>query len=361
MLGRKLFDFIRKDTGEQNESARVIVIVRFMMLSIAVYCIVCMILCGAVLDGIGSVVIFGILPVLFPGLFALSYRLKKVYILWCFNCGTVLWVCLIVHCLGWNIGVQHFLIVLLVLYFFSDYKHHMGKILFAVSLGVFRILLFCLYHKNVPLWPMSSEAETVIQILSTIAIFWCISVVAFICSKDVQEPEGKLVEYNNQLELQANTDTLTGLYNRRKAMKYMDKIVNHHDIYGDWCLCIADIDFFKKVNDNYGHDYGDEVLRKIAGVFKKEMGQGDFAARWGGEEFLLVFLGCNGDEAFVKLEHIRRKIREMEVPAGDDVIRVTMTFGLAEYNFIHGLDMTIKEADEKLYMGKAGGRDTIVF
>ncbi len=360
MLGRKAVDFIGKDTGGKNEAKKVIVILRIMMLSIGFYCLLGL-LGGVFFGDRGVFMLYGILPVVFLGLFCLSYHMRKVYVLWCFNCCTILWVCVVVHYLGWNVGVQHLLIVLLVLYFFSDYKHHAGKILFAVCLVVFRILLFHLYHRATAVWAPEGGAETVLQVLSTITIFWCISVIAFICSEDGQELEGKLVEYNYQLEEQANTDTLTGLSNRRKAMKYMEKIAGNPEIYGDFCLCICDIDYFKKVNDNYGHDCGDEVLKSIGALLKEELQGRDIAARWGGEEFLLVFAGCNGDEAYIKLEQIRRKVNALKVCRGDTAVSVTMTFGLAEYNFHQGLEATVKEADEKLYLGKEQGRDVIIF
>ncbi len=361
MLGRKAVDFISKDTGGKNESKTVIVILRIMMLSIGAYCLLSMFLGGVVFGSRDVFAFYGILPVVFLVLFFLSYHLRKTFVLWCFNGCIILWVCAVVYGLGWNVGVQHFLIVLLVLYFFSDYRHHTGKILFAVALSVFRILLFFLYHQAEAVWALESGAENAMQILSTVTIFWCISVIAFICSEDGQKLEGKLVEYNYELEEQANTDTLTGLYNRRKAMKCLDRIAGNPDVYGDFCLCICDIDYFKKVNDNYGHDCGDEVLRCIGALFKREMqGQG-IAARWGGEEFLLVFVDCNGDEAYIKLEQLQRKINALQVIRGDDTVSVTMTFGLAEYNFHQGLESTVKEADEKLYLGKERGRNTIIF
>ena len=126
-------------------------------------------------------------------------------------------------------------------------------------------------------------------------------------------------------------------------------------------LCICDIDFFKKVNDQYGHDVGDEVLVKISEIFQKEIEKGNFAARWGGEEFLLLFPACNGDDARAKLEKIRSDIKELQFHAEETDFRIAMTFGLAEYDYVNGLKATIKEADEKLYIGKENGRDQIVF
>lgn len=115
------------------------------------------------------------------------------------------------------------------------------------------------------------------------------------------------------------------------------------------------------MNDNYGHDAGDKVLKGIAEIFREEMKEKTFAARWGGEEFLLLFPGCNGDNAYMELEKIRRKIKEMKVKTEKEDIGVTMTFGLTEYDFNSDLDLAIKEADKKLYIGKEQGRDRIIY
>lgn len=357
----KILKFIGKDTSGENESKKMIIYLRIIILSVLVYFFANMLLYGIAFRDVGVAFFYGVLLIVFLGMFYMSYYIPTIYILSCFNIGTIMWVWTIIHYFGWNIGVQHFLMVLLVLCFFSNYKHNASKIVFAVCLVIFRIVLFYLYHSATPLWPLPAGPENILQILNTTIIFWCISVVAYIGNKDGQELERKLIEYNNQLEKQANTDALTGLYNRRKAMNRLDDIIKNLEVYGDFCLCIGDIDFFKKVNDNYGHDFGDEVLKKIGEILKREMQGRDFAARWGGEEFLMIFLNCNGDEAYFKLEDIRRKIKDTKVCRGDDVVNVTMTFGLAEYSFNHGLEATIKEADEKLYMGKEQGRDIIIF
>ena len=126
-------------------------------------------------------------------------------------------------------------------------------------------------------------------------------------------------------------------------------------------ICICDIDFFKKVNDNYGHDVGDIVLQNLADIMTTTLDKNILAARWGGEEFLLVFAGYNGDEAYNKLETLRGNIKSLEFKAKEKTFSITMTFGLAEYDFSSDIDTIIKEADEKLYMGKENGRDQIVF
>lgn len=357
---KRIADFIGKDIKAQNESKKLIIVIRLILISVIIYFSINGIFYIPELNLI-VLLFYGVFFAVFASLFAVSYRCRSIVTLWMFNVGMIVWICAIVHFFGWNIGVQHFLMVLLVLYFFSSYKQYVGKILYAVFLCAFRILLFYIYHYKEPLWPLTTAEENALQIINTITIFWCISVIAFVFSKDSQELESKLVDYNAQLEKQANTDALTGLYNRRKAMEYLGNLTNEQLSHEGFCLCICDIDFFKKVNDSYGHDFGDEVLIGISNIFKEEMKSRNFAARWGGEEFLLVFPGRNGDDAYIKLEQIRRRIKAMKIKKNDIEISVTVTFGLSEYDFNNGLAATIKDADEKLYLGKEQGRDIIIY
>ena len=85
------------------------------------------------------------------------------------------------------------------------------------------------------------------------------------------------------------------------------------------------------------------------------------ACRWGGEEFLLIFAGKNGDEAYLETEKLRTYIMNHPVTVKDSVINVTMTYGLAEYDFSGNIENTIKEADKKLYTGKESGRNRVVY
>ena len=357
---KKIADFIGKDIKAQNESKKLIVVIRELILSIAFYCAVNGVLSG-ITHGLGEALLFLSFLAVCIFEFVMSYRCRSMITLWMFNIGAIAWILIMVHLFGWNIGVQHFLIVLLILYFFSSYKHYGEKVFYAVALCAIRLLLFYNYQNRIPDWKLPALEEDFLQVMNTMTIFWCISVVAFVFSNDAQELEGKLVEDNNQLKEQANTDTLTGLWNRRKALEVMENICKNQVNQMGFCLSICDIDFFKKVNDNYGHDVGDEVLREVGKILKQEMQGKNFVGRWGGEEFMLVFPECNGDVAYVKLEEIRKKIKDMKIQKNDLTFGITMTFGLAEYDFMNGLNATIKEADEKLYMGKEKGRDIIVF
>lgn len=156
-------------------------------------------------------------------------------------------------------------------------------------------------------------------------------------------------------------DALTEIYNRRYATNYLTKVVKKAQISGQpFAVCIADIDFFKKVNDTYGHDMGDVVLKEVASILKNQMIGNGMAARFGGEEFLLVFdkIGMNeGAEVLQEaLEKLRRRVFEYE----NVTFNVTMTFGIVDGNPELGEDELLKRADEKLYNGKQNGRNRVV-
>ncbi|MCR5279829.1 MAG: diguanylate cyclase [Lachnospiraceae bacterium] len=156
------------------------------------------------------------------------------------------------------------------------------------------------------------------------------------------------------------TDPLTKLYNRRYVMEALGKIKERSASTGQpYCLAIADIDFFKKVNDTYGHNAGDDVLKSIAGILNGEMAGKGFAARWGGEEFILVFNKMDTTAAEPHLWKALERIRANVVETEGFSIKVTMTFGLSE-----GTQGTIEEivavSDEKLYYGKQHGRNQVV-
>lgn len=357
---KKIIAFIGKDTKAKNESKKTIVVIRNIIISILVYFSINAVI-GNVIKDIRSTIFYIAFFAVFAGIFACSYQFKTIVTLWMFNVGMLAFILAILNFFGWNVGVQHFLIVMLLLYFFSGYQRYKQKFAYAAAICVIRIILFYLYQNRTPLLPLTSSIIETLQIVNTVTIFWCISLIAYIFSRDGQELEGKLVQYNEQLEKQANTDKLTGLYNRRKAWEYLEWVARDRSESCGFSLCICDIDFFKKVNDTYGHDMGDEVLKKVAGIFEEEMSGKDFVARWGGEEFLLLFPGCNGDDAYVKLESIRRKIKDMRIRKDDIEIGITMTFGLAEHDYSKKADDTIKAADRKLYQGKEQGRDRIVY
>lgn len=165
-----------------------------------------------------------------------------------------------------------------------------------------------------------------------------------------------MIKLQSALKKLIERDVLTGLYNRRSAEKKIDEIENGCRTYS---VSIGDIDHFKKFNDTYGHECGDVVLREVAHLLNDHMKGLGFVARWGGEEFLLVYENADIDSAYVALLQIREALHEMDVEYNGEIHKVTMTFGVEEKHEGVPINQLIRAADDKLYEGKQGGRDRV--
>lgn len=175
---------------------------------------------------------------------------------------------------------------------------------------------------------------------------------------DIQmDKRAKLQELASDLGVMATTDPLTGLYNRHKLEPLIAAEMQRTDRYHTpMSLVLFDVDHFKKVNDGYGHQMGDEVLVRLARLVPNLLRSGDLLARWGGEEFLILIPGCDGPMAFQAAEKLREAIANMMF---DDLGSVTCSFGVAEH--VPGETGTelIARADAALYLGKSSGRNQV--
>lgn len=156
-------------------------------------------------------------------------------------------------------------------------------------------------------------------------------------------------------------DSLTGLYNRHYGEMWLKEVMEDSEVTGvPFSLGIGDIDFFKKFNDRYGHDCGDIVLREVSMILKKNIARKGYAARWGGEEFLLVFSKNDEDEAYQLAQKMLDDIRNLSVNYNGETLGVTMTFGVVAGDCDETMDELIKKADQALYEGKEAGRNRVV-
>lgn len=168
--------------------------------------------------------------------------------------------------------------------------------------------------------------------------------------KKMQESIRRQVEY----------DEMTQLYNRRYGDKNLLKMKAQMQISGiKYCVAIGDIDFFKKVNDNYGHEAGDEVLIHVARVLKEQLLANGFVCRWGGEEFLIVIESHTIEQAEHILQSILDTLRNQTITYQEQQIRVTMSMGLVSVKAEDEIDDILRCADQKLYEAKENGRDQI--
>ena len=181
-----------------------------------------------------------------------------------------------------------------------------------------------------------------------------LSIAAFIC--------GIVLESDIFLD-ESQHDKLTGLKNR--CGFYSDYQTRYQKVFQDtnatlkMSIIICDIDFFKKVNDTYGHNGGDAVLAHISELLKVNMRNCDNVYRWGGEEFLIVLEETIIADAASIAEHIRMEVENSICPFEDKNIKVTMSFGCAEIDPKLSIEENIKIADEQLYQSKENGRNRV--
>ena len=168
--------------------------------------------------------------------------------------------------------------------------------------------------------------------------------------------------YRSRLQREASTDALTGLNNRREFESGMVREMERaRRMHVPLSLAILDIDFFKRINDQHGHDIGDAVLREVAATLQRHIRKSDLLARIGGEEFALVMLGTQPPGAWVVLERLRNAVAALRIPAGGQVIGCTISIGITD-RVETDLDwpMLYKRADTALYEAKEGGRNRVV-
>ena len=183
-----------------------------------------------------------------------------------------------------------------------------------------------------------------------------------IFTKKISLALANAVHYGEMISAQeaATIDFLTGLPNRRNLIDEANWLIDKHQNAGSpYALAILDIDFFKAVNDTYGHDIGDQVLKAVARYLDAELPEGCFAARIGGEEFCLFISDLNTDEAVAFFDKLRTGIAQLTIPVGDKNLSITVSIGITASS--GDIDTMMKDADIKLYEAKNSGRNRVAF
>lgn len=169
-----------------------------------------------------------------------------------------------------------------------------------------------------------------------------------------------LEEKIKEIEILSVTDQLTGIFNRRKFVEMLSKEINRSTRYDSvYSLIMFDIDHFKRVNDTYGHDVGDFVLKLLSKTIKDMLRQTDVFARWGGEEFMILAPEIDLDNALILAEKIRGVIEATDF---SPVPKVTSSFGVLSNSTVgsQSFEYLTKSVDEALYEAKSSGRNRVV-
>jgi len=171
--------------------------------------------------------------------------------------------------------------------------------------------------------------------------------------------ERKQVE--ERLERTATSDPLTGVMNRRAMLEQLRyQLVRHQRNKIPFVILAIDIDHFKNINDTYGHDIGDQMLMAVADGLLSSTRSQDLISRWGGEEFLILLPDTKLQGGSIAAEKIRSRVAEEVFKSNGHRLRLTLSFGVAEYKHGQTIDMCIKDADTALYRAKNQGRNRVV-
>ena len=181
--------------------------------------------------------------------------------------------------------------------------------------------------------------------------------------EEVEERERELMEANERLRYMSQTDALTGLDNRRHIETRLEEMFEHAARLQEPFSCVmVDLDRFKSVNDTYGHQAGDVVLKQLARILKHEIREIDHAGRYGGEEFMLLLAGTVLDDGVTFAERVRKAIEAHTFTFDGNSIHRTASFGIAAWPHprITTCDDLVRAADESLYVAKDTGRNRVI-
>ena len=175
--------------------------------------------------------------------------------------------------------------------------------------------------------------------------------------------KAELEKYSKKLKVQATTDSLTGLANRRKITELLEKGLNEiaNNSKDNINIIMLDIDFFKKVNDTYGHPMGDEVIKVISNHMQDVIGKEGIVGRFGGEEFLTILYNEDITYVYKLADEIREEIKEKNIGFEGKKISVTVSMGIACSSESLNMQDILDTADKRLYEAKESGRNKVIF
>ncbi|MEO4048317.1 GGDEF domain-containing protein [Pseudomonas sp. CAU 1711] len=253
-----------------------------------------------------------------------------------------------------------YLVVLMIIMVFGTFRLRTRQLLVLSLLTIFAYGLTL---------PLIERIEGERFDLAVEMVLWC-SFSAFLpfisaLGGNISDLRQKLMASNAQLQevLQqvtelATHDELTGAYNRRYLLEMLTHEKNRTDRGGaGFCVCILDLDHFKRINDSYGHPVGDEVLRTFANTVQPLLRSTDFFARYGGEEFLLFLPQTSLEMAQHCVKRIQDELAVARYPSLPQGMRVTASIGVAQYYLLESVAELIERADKALYKAKQNGRN----
>jgi diguanylate cyclase (GGDEF)-like protein len=248
-----------------------------------------------------------------------------------------------------------YLPVLLMSFFFGIYRldtRRMTMVAFLCS-GCYGLMLSALHYFNPSL--LDIKLESLRWWILTLVLLWFA-----VMSGHVAKLRKDLADSKSVMESLLEQDELTGVGNRRYLTQVLAQEISRNNRSGTpFCVAMVDLDFFKKVNDTYGHAAGDKVLKTFALVAQDGLRRVDYFGRFGGEEFMLIMSDTEIKGARVKAERLRSNVEHTRHAEIDPALVQTVSIGLAEYRRDETIEDVQQRADKALYKAKANGRNRV--
>jgi diguanylate cyclase (GGDEF)-like protein len=262
---------------------------------------------------------------------------------------------------GWrSIMLMSFVAMFSFGFFRLRLREYISIMLFGV-IGYFIVILYVYFYEIRPI-------NIKIELVQLVAFSLTLMVMTYIGSSIHQLREHnkkQRAELEEALELNkklATTDELSGLYNRRYFMEKLaqQKALSERD-GSDFVICFFDLDHFKQINDQFGHQVGDTVLREFSDLLKGNIREIDYAARFGGEEFVCLLVNTDIEPAIKVAERIRHELEDHKFDDLAPGLRTTVSIGLANFKRYETLQQTLMVADNRMYEAKRQGRNKVVY
>lgn len=211
---------------------------------------------------------------------------------------------------------------------------------------------------ELPMVTATYESDLQIRFFFTIGFT---TVFTYVLDQSRRKAYDQLAEMATLYERAARTDELTRLPNRRDMKSHLEKEYDRYRRHGShFSVILVDIDHFKKINDTYGHDAGDYILVKFAEMLQDSCRKMDIAARWGGEEFLILLPDTSLVQALAMAERFRKRVETFTAQFKHQSIRFTTSCGVCSISQTKDLDVLMKQADVNLYQAKMKGRNMVI-
>lgn len=261
----------------------------------------------------------------------------------------------VVYC-GWGTGVALYLLAMSSLVYFCPFEHKFVPYMFSLGeLAIFVALRIYTYFVDPLYGHLPDFAELALYTFNAVACFGIILFAAFSSNISATVTNIRLRSENKNLSAIANSDFLTGLPSRRAFLHRVKAL--SADTYV--IAAMGDLDDFKRINDSFGHSSGDYVLRTVGTLINSSQNEHVIPCRWGGEEFVILFYNCSKADAIAWLQALREQVFAYNFEHEEQLMSVTITFGVYAGVVGDGVERLIDEADKCLYKGKENGKNRV--